>query len=66
MEPGQRVHVTEYGGKQATRRVVKDGGTFVVVCNEREYAAAMEQGREPDGIGFPLNAVVTEPVSTQG
>ena len=57
MEAGQRVRVTEYGGGQAIRRVVHDGGTFVVVCNEREYAVAKEQGAEPGGVGFPRRSV---------
>jgi hypothetical protein len=63
MQAGQWVRITEYGGRQGIRRVVEDGGEFVVVCNEREYAAALEQGREPEGIGFPKAAV--EPCSIQ-
>jgi hypothetical protein len=57
MGAGQRVRVTEYGGRQVVRRVVKDCGTFVVVCNEHEYATAKKNGREPEGIGFPRRSV---------
>ena len=40
------------------QRVVADLGRTVVVCNEKEYARAVAEGREPEGIGFPREAVV--------
>jgi hypothetical protein len=57
MKQGQEVQVTEYGGRKIVRRVVVDRGRSVVICNEKEYIAAQEEGREPKGIGFPREAV---------
>ena len=57
MEPGRKVQVVEYGGRKLTRVVVADRGRSVVVCNEREYTKARDEHREPDGIGFPREAV---------
>ena len=57
MEPGTKVQVVEYGGRKLTRVVVADRGRSVVVCNEREYARARAEQREPEGIGFPRDAV---------
>ena len=58
MQRGEKVQVTEYGGGKLVRRVVADLGRTVVVCNEKEYASATGEGREPEGIGFPREAVV--------
>lgn len=33
--------------------MISDRGRSVVVCNDKEYAEALEANREPDGIGFP-------------
>jgi hypothetical protein len=57
MNRGQKVKVMEYGGRELVRRVVLDRGASVVVCNEKEYTTARAEGREPDGIGFPRDAV---------
>jgi hypothetical protein len=57
MNRGQKVKVTEYGGKKLVRRVVLDRGKSVVVCNETEYIAAIKEEREPAGIGFPRESV---------
>ena len=57
MNPGQKVKVTEYGGRQLIRRVVVDRGASVVVCNEEEYITAEKQRRQPEGVGFPIRAV---------
>ena len=57
MNQGDKVMVTEYGGGKLIRRVVVDRGRTVVICNEKEYATAQAEGREPDGIGFPREAV---------
>jgi hypothetical protein len=56
---GTAVLVREYGGRKLTRRVVKDLGRTVVICNEEEYNRAISEGREPDGIGFPRKDVST-------
>jgi hypothetical protein len=55
--PGTKIHVREFGGRELTRRVVRDIGKTVVVCNEQEYERARSEHREPDGIGFPREAV---------
>ena len=57
MHPGQKVQVTEYGGRKLIRLVVADKGRSVVVCNEREFERAQEERRQPDGIGFPRGSV---------
>ena len=54
---GSKVKVREFGGGVIERRVVADKGAKVVICNEKEYQAAKEQGREPEGIGFPRDAI---------
>jgi len=55
--PGMTVLVREYGGRELTRRVVRDLGKTVVICNEREFSAARKERREPEGVGFPCDAV---------
>ncbi len=57
MKRGDMVQITEYGGRKLVRRVVADRGQSVVVCNEEEYSSARAKGREPEGIGFPREAV---------
>lgn len=57
MEAGDRVQVTEYGGRKLIRRVVANRGESIVVCNEEEYKRAASKGRGPDGIGFPRQSV---------
>jgi hypothetical protein len=37
--------------------VVLDRGASIVVCNEKEYTTAKVEGQEPEGIGFPRDAV---------
>ena len=49
--------VEAYGGEILTRRVVVDTSNVVVVCNEQEYQRANAERREPDGVGFPREAV---------
>ena len=58
MKSGQIVDVKLYGGAIVKRRVVADKGDVVVICSEYDYALAMEEGREPDGLGFPRECVV--------
>jgi hypothetical protein len=36
--------------------VISDRLRSIVVCNDKEYAEALEANREPDGIGFPQEA----------
>jgi hypothetical protein len=54
---GQLVVVKVYGGEVVERRVVIDRGRSVVLCAEREYNTAQNEGQEPEGIGFPRNDV---------
>ena len=54
---GAVVKVRCYGGNILSRRVARDLGRVVVVCNEAEYRKAAQEGRGPDGIGFPRSAV---------
>ena len=56
---GTVVKVRCYGGEILTRRVARDRGRTVVVCNETEYQASVAGNREPGGIGFPRAAVQT-------
>lgn len=58
MLKGQLVTVRLYGGTTAIRRVVADKKKFVVVCAEEEFRLAEQEGREPEGIGFPLDDIV--------
>jgi hypothetical protein len=66
MERGQKVEVTEYGGRRLIRRVVTDKGAIVVVCSEAEYQDAMREKREPESIGFPRHAVLPLPCHGEG
>jgi len=63
VEQGQIVQVVEFGGRRLVRRVVLDRGNSVVVCSEREYAAAVASKRRPEGIGFPRKDVKALPPS---
>jgi hypothetical protein len=56
--PGTVVQVKEFGGRELARRVVRDIGKTVVVCNEQEFQAAQREQREADGIGFPKKDVI--------
>jgi hypothetical protein len=57
---GDKVRVTEYGGRKLFRWIVADRGGTVVVCNEKEYSDAQAEGRERTGIGFLRVAVEKE------
>jgi len=57
MDRGQRVEVTEFDGNKLIRRVIRDRGAVVVICNEQEFRDALREKREPDGIGFPRKSV---------
>jgi hypothetical protein len=54
---GEVVQVREYGGRMLTRRIVKDLGRAVVICNESEFLLAQRENREPSGVGFPAKDV---------
>jgi hypothetical protein len=60
MEPlkrGQIVEVEAYGGEWLKRRVVSDLGDTVIVSAEKEFQAAVDGEREPEGVGFPRRDV---------
>lgn len=60
MSKGQVVTVRLYGGATATRRVVAVKPKVVVICAEEEYQQAKTEGREPEGLGFPLADIVSD------
>jgi hypothetical protein len=60
MSKGELVTVRLYGGTTATRRVVAVKPKVVVICAEEEYQQAKSEGREPEGLGFPLADIVSE------
>lgn len=53
MKRGDIVRVRLWGGSTALRRVVAVKPKVVVICSEWEFQAAMEEKREPQGLGFP-------------
>lgn len=54
---GDRVKVRAYGGEVLERRVVGVNKRVVYVSSEEEYQAALQEGREPNGVGFLKEAV---------
>ena len=60
MSKGEVVTVKLYGGKTAERRVVSDKESFIVICSEGEFREAESEGREPQGVGFPVADVVLD------
>ena len=54
---GSLVLVRAYGGDKLLRRVVADLGTHIVVSNPSAYEKALEEGAEPQGVGFPVEDV---------
>ncbi len=50
-----------YGGQVVGRVVIEKRETVVVACNPEEYRRAMEEGRKPQGVGFPLGDVPESP-----
>ena len=53
MESGDLVRVRLYGGEEVVRRFVVQTESSVVICSEEEFQRSLEEGRNPDGIGFP-------------
>lgn len=60
MEPGQSVRVKAFGGKVLQRIVIKQLSGTIVICTEEEWKAATQECREPEGVGFPVSAVIHE------
>ena len=58
MEKGQVVRVMGYGGKELQRRLIRETESTVIICTEEEYEAALREGREPRGVGFPKASLV--------
>lgn len=58
-EKGDIVRVKAYPNEILERRVV---GTIedkkILLCNDEEFNAALEEGREPTSIGFPITDVI--------
>jgi hypothetical protein len=57
MNKGDAVTVRAFGGEFLTRRVVEDLGKTIIICSEAEFSRAQSEGRDPDGIGFPVEDV---------
>jgi|tagenome__1003787_1003787.scaffolds.fasta_scaffold20947431_2 hypothetical protein len=62
IEPGTRVLATSATGEQLERRAITEpmnGEDFRVVwvCREDEWLGAQSDGREPEGIPWPAEAV---------
>lgn len=58
MTKGQIVTALMFGGTEAQRRVVADKGDVIVICSEEEYKRSEQEGRDPQGVGFPRADVV--------
>jgi hypothetical protein len=58
MKRGDKVTALLFGGGTAERRVVADKGDVIVICAEEEYLNALEEGRDPEGVGFPKGDIV--------
>lgn len=62
IKPGDRLLVRTAKGQKIARRAVSEiekGDTFPIVwvCDEKEYEAAQSEGREPNKVPWPANAV---------
>jgi hypothetical protein len=62
IDPGSRVLATSASGEQLERRAITgpvDGDDFRVVwvCREEEWVAALNEGRDPEGIPWPVEDV---------
>lgn len=60
--PGNHLLARTATGKKVPRRAVSgvvNGDDFLVVwvCGEEEYEEAQREGREPDAVPWPANAV---------
>ncbi len=66
MKRGDIVTAKLFGGSTADRRVIairptRGGDSTVVICHENEWQAALAEGREPEGIGFPAKDIEAKP-----
>ena len=57
MVTGEKVKVKVFGGKTVTRIVVDVIDNTVVICKQSEWKSAMLEGRNPVGVGFPVQSV---------
>lgn len=62
MKRGQKVKVRVYGGAVVERRVAETTDRLIYVTAEEEYQAARREGREPNAVGFPRDAVLQSAV----
>lgn len=58
LQSGSLVKVRAYGDTVLTRRCAGVQGDTVLICNEAEYASALQEKRQPVCIGFPIADVV--------
>ena len=58
MDTGDVVRIRVFGGRVVDRVVIEKRETVVVACNPDEYKQAAQEGRKPQGIGFPLEDVL--------
>jgi len=58
LKPGDLVRLRAFGGKEIVRRVAGQYGDVVRVCSEEEYNVAIQEGREPECVGFPIKDVI--------
>ncbi len=58
---GDVVNAHCYGGEVRQSRVVRRyeyrTGVIVVICNEREWEASVNEVRDPTGVGFPASDI---------
>jgi len=57
---GEIVKVRLYGGAIELRRFLVEYKNTIVICAESEWQKAIAEEREPSGLGFPRECVITE------
>jgi phosphoribosyl-dephospho-CoA transferase len=57
MKQGQLVTVVDARGNKLTRKVVSVSDRKIYVCKSEEFASAMQERREPNAIGLPVDDV---------
>ena len=58
MNTGDVVKIRVFGGDVVERVVIEERETVVVACKPDEYRQAAQEGRKPQGVGFPLEDVL--------
>ena len=58
MSQGDLVKLRAYGEEEIIRRIVLEEDSTVYVCMEEEYQAAINEGREPVCVGFPMESII--------